>query len=421
MSARVDARGRTPALGFLGGLGVAALALGATLVVAAAPPAAAADSACTPDVVRYSADAPPALARLGAARAWELATGAGVLVAVVDSGVDPGNAHLAGVVEPGTDVVGLAGDPAGRTDDAGHGTAIAGQIAARRTGESGVVGLAPAARILAVRVYYAADSAAAEAGTAPRTDRIAAGIRYAAENGAAVINVSISSTVDDPELRDAVRVATERGALVVASAGNRTTTDQTQDSPRYPAAYPEVLAVTAVDDLDQVTEDSIHGAHVDVAAPGTNVLTAFHAAGDCMLAGGEASTSFATAYASAAAALLAERYPHESPAQWAYRLEVTAARARVDARDDIAGWGVIRPYDALAFVDDGSAPGPPSPVAAPVPPAAAAAQTLELGARADPLAPARVASTWWLLAGAAAVVGAVLASLLTARRRPAAR
>ncbi|MCU1433125.1 MAG: peptidase and in kexin sedolisin [Actinotalea sp.] len=375
---------------------------------------------CDPDVEAKIPERPSGLLRLGADDAWRLATGDGVVVAVVDSGVDARNDHFAGgVVLPGTDVVGQGGDPAGLTDLHGHGTAVAGVIAARLIEGSGVEGLAPGSLILPVRVYHSTTEQAVEAGVGVQTGRIAEGVRWAAEHGAEIISISLSSTHDDPELAEAVRLATERGALVVASAGNRTTTEETEDSPRYPAAYPDVLAVTAVDDLDRVTQDSVHGPHVDVAAPGTNVLTTYFDAGDCQL-GGEVSASYATAYVSAAAALVAERFPEETPQQWAHRLEATAVRARVDARDDLVGWGVVRPAAALAFVDDGTAPGPPSPVhpapvVVPDPPA-----DLGIGETPDLLAPAQTVSAWWLLAGVAVTVGALLASRLTVRRRRAA-
>jgi len=276
--------------------------------------------------------------------------------------------------------------------------------------------------ILPVRVYYTSAEDVGAAGATPdpaseNVGRVADGIRYAAEHGAKIINVSISSTTDDADLEAAVESATEGGALVVASAGNRKTTNQTDDSPRYPAAYPEALAVTAVDDHDQATEASIHGAHVDVAAPGTNVLTTFHADGDCLLAQKDASSSFATAYVSAAAALVAERFPSETPAQWAYRLEVTASRPIVGKRDNRVGWGVIRPYDALAFVDDGTAPGPPSLSFEAVPPPHAPKPAIEVGVRQDRLAPAQAVGSWWMLGGASALVGVLLVSRLTSRRR----
>lgn len=412
------------------------LAAAATaLVLPAAAPALAAPAAparlpaatstqCTQEKTQWVAQRPPALTRLAADRAWQSATGAGVLVAVVDSGVDPGNAHLADAVRPGVDLVGVAGDPTGRTDTAGHGTAVAGQIAARllpatADRESGVVGLAPDAAILPVRVYYADDDQAREQGVAPDAARLAAGIDAAVAAGARVVNVSMSTPNDTPALAQAVARATAAGSLVVASAGNRNTSSDETDGPRYPAAYDGVLAVTAVDVDDRAAADAIHGPHVDVAAPGTNVLTTYHAAGDCMLSGEGTSTSFATAYVSAAAALLAERYPEESPAQWAHRLEVTAARDQPAARDDLVGWGIVRPDAALAFVDDGTAPGPPSPVHTPDTAQVADARTVDVSPREDALAGARQGAVWWGIGGTAVVLLAALAARVAGRRRRA--
>lgn len=369
---------------------------------------------CEDDGGQWVPAAPAALARLGAARAWELATGAGVTVAVVDSGVDARNDHLDGALAPGVDLVDATGD--GTTDAHGHGTAVAGIVAARPVEGSGVVGLAPDATVLPVRVYADPDG---EDGLGVDAARTAEGIRAAVNRGARVVNVSLSFPADHPELREAVAAATAQGALVVASAGNLSTLGEDDDptAPRYPAAYPEVLAVAAVDAADQVA-DTVVGGHVDVAAPGTEVLTAFRGHGDCLL-GGAASTSWATAYVSAAAALLVERYPAETPAQWAHRLEVTAARPDPARRTDDAGWGVIRPYLALAFVDDGAAPGPPSPVHEAPPPVEVAPPSVELGVREDPTARARAATTWWLLGGAAAAVAALVVAQLAPRRRRA--
>lgn len=383
----------------------------------AALPAATGGQQCTPDRVAYSPESPPALRRLSAERAWAVATGRGVVVAVVDSGVDAGNEHLTPAVLPGVDLVGAGGDPAGRTDTAGHGTAVAGQIAARQVEGSGVVGLAPDATILPVRVYHADDDRAREQGVAPDAGRIAAGIDAAVAGGARVVNVSMSTPTDTPALREAVERATAAGALVVASAGNRATSSDEADGPRYPAAYDGALAVTAVDVDDNPSADAIHGSHVDVAAPGTNILTTYHAAGDCLLSGESVSTSYATAYVSAAAALLAERYPEESPAQWAHRLEVTAARDQPAERDDLVGWGVVRPAEALAFVDDGTALGPPSPVHRVDAAATAATRTVDVTPRVDPLAGARRAAVWWAIAGTTLVLLAALAARVAGRRR----
>lgn len=395
--------------------GAAALALAAGLVGVGSP-ALAADSACELDNPVPIATRPPNLDRLSADLAWTTATGAGVLVAVVDSGVDSSNPHLTGAVVLGTDLVGVAADTTGRTDVYGHGTAVAGEIAARLVPGSGVVGLAPDATILPVRVYYADDDQASREGVAPDAGRMAAGIAYAAAQGARVINVSMSTTVDDPALRAAVDQATAAGALVVASAGNRNTADDKADVPHYPAAYPEVLSVTAVDVDGNATEDSVHGPHVDVAAPGTNVLTTLPGGGDCML-GVEASSSYATAYVSAAAALLAQQHPDETPAQWAYRLEVTAARLDPATRDDLVGWGVVRPASAVNFVDDGSAAGPDSPTRPRPTAQVVPAQVIDTTVVASPLAGPRRDAAWWVLGGLTAVALTALGARMVGVRR----
>lgn len=369
--------------------------------------------ACTPGTPTLVADRPTALAQLGADGAWQLATGAGVTVAVVDSGVAAGNVHLTGAVVPGIDLV---GGTDGRVDVDAHGTAVAGVVAARPVSGSGLVGLAPDATILPVRVYVDRSEESVEAGLGPRDDRLAEGIRAAADAGAQVINVSLSSPVDDPALADAVGYATGRGALVVASAGNRPDGAQGSSAPRYPAAYPEVLAVTAVDARSAPTDDVEHGPHVDLVAPGQSVLTTFLGDADCVLTQDEASSSYATAYASAAAALVAQRYPDETPAQWAHRLTVTAARPLAAERSDDLGWGVVRPWAALTFVDDGSAAGPASPVR-PAPAPAPEPAPVTLSPPDDHGSDTRRAAAWWLLAAGVAGAAAALVGVPVRRRR----
>jgi type VII secretion-associated serine protease mycosin len=394
----------------------AALVGGSALAVATASPAAAAE--CTDEKAVYVKEEPPALQRLNARYAWTLATGRGVTVAVVDSGVDARNAHFKGALTGGKSFV-----PGIRptTDAVGHGTAIAGQIAARIVSGSGVIGMAPESRVMPVQVFYADDEQSRQQGVGPRPDRIAAGIRYAADHGAKVINVSMSTPTSNSALRSSVEYATRKGSLVVASAGNRNVSENKADGPRYPAAYPQAVAVAAVDRGDFVGEGSIHGPHVDVAAPGTSVLTTFKGAGDCILEEAEESTSFATAYVSAAAALLAERFPAEGPAGWKHRLEATASREQRDRRDDSAGWGLIQPYEALTALTDGTVSGPVAPGATRPPVPAAPKPAIDLRAVADPHAPERTAALWWSLLGVSALVGLALGGALRpGRRRPAA-
>ncbi|MGO1560708.1 MAG: S8 family serine peptidase [Actinomycetaceae bacterium] len=380
---------------------------------------------CTPEDIPTTVS--PIFDQLGIEQAWELSRGEGVTVAVVDSGVVPSEPHLGDdVVLPGFDPMGtipgsetVTEGPAlssndGRTDVDSHGTTIAGLIAARQADGSMIEGIAPESRILPVRIFAVREGELAEDGYGPSVARMAEGIRWAADNGAQIISMSMSSTEDAPELREAVEHATAQGALVVASAGNATTTEEDPDLPRYPAAYPEVLAVTA-SDLDGLAVDaSIPGEHVDIAAPGDVAWSVFLNEGECYQEGG-ASSSWSTGYVAAAAALVAARYPDETPAQWRYRLLVTAVRQVPEERTDLLGWGNVAPYDALVFVDDGSAPGPPSPVhEAPTEEAATFVPVPERPA--DPLEAVRGTAAWWVF-GAFVVVGGAGLLAKTPRRR----
>ncbi len=317
---------------------------------------------CEPGKTSLVDQPPEAVALLGIKKAWQLSRGK-VVVAVVDSGVAASNVHLTDKVLPGADLV-ESGD--GRTDTAGHGTAIAGQIAAHEAEGSGLVGLAPAAEILPVRVYVDESNDSVKAGKQPDTTRTAAGVRWAAEHGAKIIVVAQSVIDNLPEMQSAVEYAAAAGALVVASAGNvpqETNASPKEDpnAPRYPAAYPQALSVTAVDASGAPSDAVLHGEHVEVAAPGSRVLTTFLGDGDCILAGDKPSTSYATGYVAAAAAMVAAMHPGETPAEWKYRLLATALRPSRSQRDAKIGWGLIAPYDALNFSNDGSLEGPPNP------------------------------------------------------------
>ncbi|UOE43941.1 S8 family serine peptidase [Agromyces larvae] len=359
-----------------GGALLGALLCGAALTTPLlAPSPASAAEACEPGNVQYTPQTPPALAMLQTELAWSRATGADVLVAVVDSGIDAGNAHLASRVVGGIDLVGDGERSDGLTDLDGHGTAIAGIIAAAEVTGSGVRGLAPEAGLLSVRVFRGRDDASIEAGFGPSAERLAAGIRFASDRGADIVNVSLSDVPDSDVLRDAVEYAHANGSLVVASAGNRTTSASDADGPRYPAAYPGALAVAASDALGQPTEASVHGPHVELAAPGQDVLTTATGAGDCLYATDTPSSSFATAYASGAAALVAGAHPAEGPDGWKYRLLASATRSDPDQRTDELGWGLVQPYDALTMIPASDTRGPTHPVT---------------GVGADPLRPAPV-------------------------------
>jgi len=247
---------------------------------AAAPPATPAPSA--PDDP-YFADQ-WALERMHAATLWDRAAGSpGVIVAVLDTGVDAGHEDLKGKV---VDSVDLSNAP-DAADRAGHGTHVAGVIAAGRDNGAGIAGLAPDSRLLNVKV-------AGDDGTC-RASAVAAGIRWAADHGALVINVSLELRDSWPDLEAAVGYAWGRGALIVAAAGN-----DGDDAPRYPAAYLNCLAVTGTGPDDCLAPLANYGEWVDLAAPGRNILSTLPG----NRYGYESGTSFAAAQVSGLAALL---------------------------------------------------------------------------------------------------------------------
>jgi subtilisin family serine protease len=346
-----------------------------------------------------------------------VATGKGVTVAVVDSGIDVTNEHLRNAVIGGVNLVGDGERADGMSDLFGHGTAIAGVISGERVAGSEMVGLARDAKLLSVRVYRGDDAESIKAGFGPDDVLMAEGIRWAVDHGATIINVSMSAEDDAIELQNAVDYATSHDVLVVASAGNRNTSTEKADSPRYPAADPGALSVTAVNTNGDVTEASIHGSHIDVAAPGQSVLTVQAGGGDCVFAADHESTSYATAYTSAAAALVAQAHPDESPAQWSYRLMATAIRFNPEARNDLAGWGIIQPLDAITLVPGSGERGPISPFTAGAPMTVALAGTVVSPLHStSPFVTTKEAATGVGLVAAAAL--GTLGVLAVYRRRP---
>lgn len=387
--------------------------------VAGTPHVDATSPQCVPGQ-RVLAPAPSHLIdRLGLEEAWALSRGEGVTVAVVDSGVKAGNVHLTDALVPGRATF---GDGSARADDDlfGHGTAVAGLIAARPVDGSGVVGVAPGARIMPVRAFEAApeDGQSSRELAPPSAASVSAGIRWAAENGAQIINVSLSDDRSAAEYRSAVDFARSRGSLVVASAGNRRTADPNRPDPQhfYPGELDGALAVAGVlRDGTWDPQSSFAGAHVDLAAPGQAMPSTYISGGDCVFNGDSASSSYATAVVSGAAALVAARFPDESPDQWAFRLMQSALRVSPAQRSDTTGWGEVRPADALALIDDGMLPGPPS-AAHPAPsPSPAPPRTVSIEPVPDPLDPARAIVGWAL--GAGATVSAIVLLLARARSR----
>ncbi|WBQ08436.1 type VII secretion-associated serine protease mycosin [Kribbella sp. CA-293567] len=275
-------------------------------------------------------------------RAWPFSTGSGVTVAVVDSGVDADHPQLrrTGKVLAGRDFY-LVGSLPGNFDCVSHGTGVAGIIAADQATGIGFQGVAPGARILPVRV---SERETGRTGQAERIDPqiLARGIRYAVDQGARVINLSMAGDQDQPAVRAAVAYAVRKDIVVIAAVGNRQG-DSPVSLPSYPAQYPGVVGVGAIDNLGARLSASQYGPYVDLVAPGGSVLTASRQAGHVYSDG----TSFAVPFVTASAALVRAAYPQLTAAQVVQRLKATATPARGGADSLQYGAGIVDPYRAV--------------------------------------------------------------------------
>lgn len=273
------------------------------------------------------------------ARVWPYSTGAGVTVAVVDSGVDADHPQLRGAVLRGRDFY-LVGTLPGNYDCISHGTGVASIIAGRPVNGVGFEGMAPSAKILPVRVI---DQEQSDTGQATQIDPniVAKGIRYAADQGAKVINLSLAGFGNIAAIRDAVRYAQSRDALVVAAVGNGQ--QQAPGALSFPAAYPGVLGVGSIDIDGARDADSQVGPFVSLVAPGTRVVAANRVSGHQYVEG----TSYAAPFVSGIAALVRSAWPGLTAPQVAQRLMATATVARGGARSPEYGAGIVNPYRAV--------------------------------------------------------------------------
>ncbi|MGX4693216.1 type VII secretion-associated serine protease mycosin [Streptomyces sp. JNUCC 63] len=278
--------------------------------------------------------------------AWRTTKGKGITVAVLDTGVEADHPDLAGNVLPGKDMIGFGARP-GDPTWAIHGTAMAGVIAGHGHGPGnadGVLGIAPEAKILPVRVILEEDDSARTKARTTRGNALADGIRWAADQGADVINLSLgddsASAHPEPTEDEAVQYALSKGSVVVASAGNG---GEKGDNISYPAAYPGVIAVTAVDRHGTRAPFSTRRWYATVSAPGVDVVII---APDHKYYEGWG-TSTASAFVSGAVALIKAAHPGLTPAQIKKLLQDTARNAPVGGRDDSRGFGLVDPAAAV--------------------------------------------------------------------------
>jgi membrane-anchored mycosin MYCP len=302
----------------------------------------------------------------------QITDGSGVIVAVVDSGVDGTHPQLAGRVLAGADLLDPAGD--GRLDCVGHGTAVASIIAAVRRPGAGLRGLAPGARILPIRVSERVEVDGAVSGRGVDAAGLADGIDRAVAGGARVVNLSISVGVDDPRLRRAVTQAQAADVVVVAAVGNQ---HERGDPTPYPAAYPGVVGVGAIGPDGSRLATSPIGSYVDIVAPGDGVIGAVPGGGHATFQG----SSFAAPFVSATAALIRAHRPQLGQAEVVRRLLTAADPAGGAGGPAGYGSGVLNPLRAVTEL---MGPVRPQPTRAGATRAAAAGG----GARAEPPGPA---------------------------------
>jgi len=273
------------------------------------------------------------LKTLNVAGAWNFANGAGVTVAVIDSGVDANHVDLAGQVLPGLDLVDPKGN--GDTDLVGHGTTVSAIIAGRSDDSSGVVGIAPKAKILPVRVLD-------EENRYDDAMIVAKGVRWAVDHGARVINLSLGGNGSSAALAAALDYAFAKDVVVVACTGN--TSASSSAGVWYPAREPGVLAVAGMEkDGNALWSGSITGKETVVTAPATALVGARPDNGYWHVQG----TSFAAPMVSATAALVRSRWPTMSAAEVINRIIKTATDRGAPGRDSTYGFGMVDPTGAL--------------------------------------------------------------------------
>jgi subtilisin family serine protease len=283
-----------------------------------------------------------ALAKLRLPQAHSLARGDGIIIAVIDSGIDAGHPELQGAIAEQFDALGS------KEGAHVHGTGIAGALVAHAR----LMGSAPLAKILAIRAFGAAQS-----GASSTSFVILRSLDYAASRGARIVNMSFAGP-KDPLVERGVAAAATKGMVLIAASGNA----GPKSPPLYPAANPNVIAVSATDADDKLFAASNRGAHIAIAAPGVDIFLPAPDGKYQMTSG----TSFSAAYVSGLAALVLARNPALKPEELRTILTKTARDLGAPGRDDLFGAGEADAYAAVSAVPAGSVP----VAAAPQPPEA---------------------------------------------------
>lgn len=257
-----------------------------------------------------------------------------VRVAIVDTGVSKDHPDLAANLKGGYNAI---NPTKGWSDDNGHGSHVAGTVAALNN-SIGVVGVGPAVDLLAVKVLSRTGSGF--------TSDVIEGIQWAVANGTQVINLSLGSSSDSQAMHDAATAAYNAGVVVVAAAGN------SGSAVSFPAAYPEVIAVSAIDSNNLLASFSSRGPEVDLAAPGVSILSTYKGTGYATLSG----TSMAAPHVTGAVALVLNTFVGTydlnangkwDPAEVQKKLQDRATDLGDAGLDNFYGWGLVNAYNAV--------------------------------------------------------------------------
>ena len=266
------------------------------------------------------------VADIKAPNSWQSGlTGKGVNIAIIDTGAGP---HSDLLIAGGTNVIN-GSTTTSYSDDNGHGTHIAGIIAAEGL-NGGVEGVAPGASVYAVKALNSTGSG--------YTSDIISGIDWAINNKMNIVSLSLGSDKSDTVLQSAVDTAYNDGLLIVAAAGNDGNTAGTGTNTEYPANYSSVIAVGAVDSNNNRADFSSTGGKVEVAAPGVNVESTYLNNSYELMSG----TSMATPFVAGDLALLKQEYPTDTNVQLRQLLDTTVTDLGVAGRDSLYGFGLIQ-------------------------------------------------------------------------------
>ncbi|WP_309123414.1 S8 family peptidase [Paenibacillus sp.] len=259
---------------------------------------------------------------------WSVTKGAGeVVVAVVDTGVTLSHPDLQGHLAEGYNVVDPANPPA---DDVGHGTHVAGVVSALVDNGQGVAGMTWYNKVMPVKVLDSTGMGS--------TYSVAEGIVWATDHGAKVINLSLGNYASASFLHDAIRYAFDRDVVLIAATGNDNTSQ-----PGFPAAYPEVLAVSATNQQQEKASFSNYGDYVDVVAPGENIASTYTENQYAALSG----TSMASPHVSALAALIRSVNPSLKNTEVYDIMRKSAVDLGAAGKDAYFGYGQINVPRAL--------------------------------------------------------------------------